>query len=74
MNGIYVYQTEQVSLEVTLLSWTYIIPADFRGFPRSLQENAGIVRRFGHDCLLLTPFQFISHPTIRRYGFSILKA
>jgi hypothetical protein len=35
----------------------------FRGFPQSLEENAGI----GYDRLLPNHLQFTSYPTIRRY-------
>jgi hypothetical protein len=73
--------TEQADLDVTL----YICILDVLGsnlgrstgyserisryFPQSLQTNAGIVTRLGHDRFLPNPFQFIihlspSHPTL----------
>jgi hypothetical protein len=49
------------------LSQAPAIPiGDFHGFPKSLQQKAGIVPRIDHDDFLQNPFQFISHTT-RRY-------
>jgi hypothetical protein len=41
----------------------------FCGFPQSLQANAGIDLKLGHDHFLPHPFQFIVHyhPLIQRY-------
>jgi hypothetical protein len=36
----------------------------FRGISQSLDANAKIVLRLGHDHFFLNPFKFISHPTI----------
>jgi hypothetical protein len=38
----------------------------------TVQTNAGIVHQLGHDRFLRSNFQFIHHPTIRHYTFSIL--
>jgi hypothetical protein len=54
-------------------------PQYFRGFPQTMQANAGAIPRLGNDCLLPNAFQFIirqSNATasskntenIRRYG------
>jgi hypothetical protein len=37
------------------------------GIPQPLQENARLVHRSGHYRCLPYHFQFINHPTIRRY-------
>jgi hypothetical protein len=34
---------------------------DFRGFPRSLKANVGIILRLNHDHFFPNPFQFIIH-------------
>jgi hypothetical protein len=75
----YTRHTEWVVEVVTL--WTLIREAlgwisaetpaivihDRGGFPQSLQENFGIISKLGYDCLVPDPFQFFSHPTIRRF-------
>jgi hypothetical protein len=65
---------EQVSTEVTYrtciqemfhsnLGWD----TSYRGLPKSLQANAGIVPRLGHDHFqILFNFSHINHPTVRR--------
>jgi hypothetical protein len=61
--------TEQVGVAVTLgrclvrrsVGKPAIMTEVLRGFPQSLQANAGIATPLDHDRLLPTPFQFIIH-------------
>jgi hypothetical protein len=39
-----------------------------RGFPESLQANAGIVPQLNNDCFLPNPFQFIIHQSSCVWG------
>jgi hypothetical protein len=45
-----------------------------RVFTQSVQANAGIVLRLGHDRFLPNPFQIISRHIIRLYVVSIVTA
>jgi hypothetical protein len=41
-------------------------PEVFHTFPQSLQANAGMLSRLGHDRFFLNPIQLINRPIIRR--------
>jgi hypothetical protein len=49
-----------------------ILTGGFRGFPRALQGNTGILFRLGHNRFHPNPFQFISNRLIRRYVVSVV--
>jgi hypothetical protein len=66
--------------------WTYIrelssnlgshigYPEDFRGFPQSLQANAGVVFRLGYDRSVPNSFELIIIPASGATQSTILKA
>jgi hypothetical protein len=74
------YDTEQIAIAVLLrtstselicynLSWGIGYSEIFRRFP---QSNAVILSQLDHCRFLPDPYQFVSHPTVRRYRVLIL--
>lgn len=53
-----------VDAQVRFSAWPPDIRANvFRGFLKSLQEDAGIISRLGHYIFLPSPSQFIIYPS-----------
>jgi hypothetical protein len=59
--AVHEYEYEYTPRTVLLFAAVAILIEVFCGFPYTLQANAGIVPKFGHEKFLTHPFQFIFH-------------